>query len=501
MYLIEDQIYNELIFHRLMLINNKDYKYKFRLKDIYSDFIEISNYFVKNIGSNWWLLNSSRLDLRQAGEIDLNENLDISNKKKNLFFLKLLNHIDIFKFFIINFFTTKTKLISKKNYLIIEQIKFSNKQINLVEYYFKDIFRKTNISYISIGLNTAQNDFNEIKIIRLCNFIDIIVCYFESLIINSKYNKFKLKIYTLNLYEKKFWKNYFYEKESHVNFKKLFLSKLVFRILKKNQSNEFNIFYPYEEKPYERALNLVLNNFENSSVFAYYGNPQDHHSFFLRKFRTLNIPRPKRYLCAGEFQKKQLTKYNYKKKIEIIGSCKSEKYIEKNVKYNFLVFLSHEVELETFTKWIKYNEKERDNLSFLIRMYTQLEDYKNNKHYNYLIKKKNFYFSNQSFEKDISESKFSIFSRTSAGPQAVNYGSLSIWADFSLVGSNPLFGELNNFFPSFNEKTFDSNISKLTNMSLIEIDNRLQIQKTISKKIFSKIDYQLIDYLINQNRL
>ena len=108
----------------------------------------------------------------------------------------------------------------------------------------------------------------------------------------------------------------------------------------------------------------------------------------------------------------------------------------------------------------------------------------------------NFFFSNQNFEGDISVSKFSIFSRTSAGPQAVNYGCLSIWADFSLVGSNALFNNLENFFPSFDKQSFHSNILKLSKMNKNEEINFLQSQKNISKKIFSNVDYKLIDNLI-----
>ena len=129
-------------------------------------------------------------------------------------------------------------------------------------------------------------------------------------------------------------------------------------------------------------------------------------------------------------------------------------------------------------------------------MYSQLKNLEQNKNYIDLQKKNNFHFSNQNFEKDISICKFTIFSRTSAGPQAVNYGCLSIWADFSLTGSNAIFGQLKNFFPSFNKDSFYRNILKLSEMNKIEEDKFLQIQKKISKKIFSKIDYELINDLI-----
>ena len=37
------------------------------------------------------------------------------------------------------------------------------------------------------------------------------------------------------------------------------------------------------------------------------------HSFFFKKISKLNIPRPNKFLCAGNYQKDQLIKYNSKK--------------------------------------------------------------------------------------------------------------------------------------------------------------------------------------------
>ena len=96
-----------------MQINNKDYKYKFRLKDIFSDFIKISDFFYNNLGINWWFLNSSRLDLRQAGDINLNEDNIYENDKIFNYKERLKNQLNILKFFFNNLFVKKIKI--KKN--------------------------------------------------------------------------------------------------------------------------------------------------------------------------------------------------------------------------------------------------------------------------------------------------------------------------------------------------------------------------------------------------
>ena len=83
-------------------------------------------------------------------------------------------------------------------------------------------------------------------------------------------------------------------------------------------------------------------------------------------------------------------------------------------------------------------------------MYSQLKNIEQNENYIYLQKRKRILFFNQNFKNDISICKFTIF-KNKRRPQAVNYGCLSIWADFSLTGSNAYLVKLKNFFPSFNK--------------------------------------------------
>ena len=130
-------------------------------------------------------------------------------------------------------------------------------------------------------------------------------------------------------------------------------------------------------------------------------------------------------------------------------------------------------------------------------MYSALsKEIHTNNNFNYLMNKKNLTLSNQNFEKDISECKFSVFSRTSAGPQAVNYGLLSLWSDFSLVGSNALFGKIDLFFPSFDKESFINQIENVSKLNEENILDRLSIQKEITNRIYSKINYEIIDKIL-----
>ena len=119
----------------------------------------------------------------------------------------------------------------------------------------------------------------------------------------------------------------------------------------------------------------------------------------------------------------------------------------------------------------------------------------------YLKKLSNFYFSENTFDQDVKNCKFSIFSRTSAGPQAVNSGLLSIWADFSQVGSNALFNKLNDFFPSFNTNQLFKNVSLFINFDEKSLKSHLQTQEEVTSKIYSNINYTLIDKLFKETNI
>ena len=475
------------------------YIFPYNLKHIFSDFVKISDYFVNYLGTNWWYLNGSRLDLRQAGGINFNKISDLEKNgiKKN-YLIILRYHLKNIFFIFSNIIKKKIQLNEEKNYILIEEIFNENKNFNIVDYYFKNIFKNQKYKVIKIGLGVRKKK-NEINLIDLCDFKDIIICYIQAIIINIKYKKLKKKLESINLNHKEFWFYYFEIKENVTNFKNLFVSKLVERIFVKNSSEGINLYYPYEEKPFERALNYSNEKKKLNTTYAYYGNPQDHHSLFLRKFKKFNIPRPSVFLCSGDFQKKQLTKF-HNKEIYIIGSDKSKKKIEKNIKYDFLVFISHEIELESFTQWVK-DYKYNTNIKFLIRIYSQLENFKNNSNLSYLKKLSNFYFSENTFDEDVKNCKFSIFSRTSAGPQAVNSGLLSIWADFSQVGSNALFNNLNDFFPSFNTNQLFKNVSLFVNFDEKSLKSHLQTQEKVTSKIYSNINYTLINKLFKESNI
>ena len=85
------------------------YIFPYNLKHIFSDFVKISDYFVNYLGTNWWYLNGSRLDLRQAGGINFNK---ISDLEKNGI---KKNYLIILRYHLKNIFFIFSNIIKKKS--------------------------------------------------------------------------------------------------------------------------------------------------------------------------------------------------------------------------------------------------------------------------------------------------------------------------------------------------------------------------------------------------
>ena len=85
------------------------YKFKYNLKNIFSDFIKISLLFTNNIKDDWWFFNLSRLDLRQAGGIDLNNNFDEKNNILEKIYILIILNLKILYVTFLKIFLKKKK--------------------------------------------------------------------------------------------------------------------------------------------------------------------------------------------------------------------------------------------------------------------------------------------------------------------------------------------------------------------------------------------------------
>ena len=305
--------------------------YKFNYKFIRSDFRILSNFFYKKIGKYWWFLNSSRLDLAPWG---------IPNEK--LFFKdKIIFITSLFKliFLIIKKLITKNSEfdLKNKNIFIFEEFKLNIKLKNVEDYYFKDISKKTGIKFINLIIGTdLQNDIKNISIFKLSNKFDVIVILLKSLWIYFKFHLIKNKA-ILKTKNKFFWNRY-QNKNSFLNF---YLVNLTYNYFNKCSKNYNSVIFPYEEKPYERAININNTSEENKKkIFAFIINPRDELAIYNENLKFLDIPRTYNYLFPGISVAKKFKKKKRKNSLNlqesIVGSPKfiiKKKIYIKNINF------------------------------------------------------------------------------------------------------------------------------------------------------------------------
>ncbi len=350
-------------------------KQKKEINVIEKDFSKIAEYFQNKLGCYWWFLNITRLDLALWG-------LPQKNNLKNSFynFLKLfLSLIMIF------FFRTKKPKFNKSCIFLFEDFILSKELKYKEDYYFKKIRNFFPLSKnIVLGFRIYQDEKNY-SIYQLNTKRDIFIIFLKSLYLYAKYLALKNQIFQkTKKYE--FWNNY-HRKNNFINF---YLCNLTLNFFSKNRKIGKKIIYPYEEKPYERALNSVLDKEFKKKIFAYQVNPKDNLGLYMKKFKDLNIPRPKNYLFPGIECAKIFFKNGRYNSINIhrsiIGTSKSKNILPNlKKKYDFLILISHPKEYYLITDWLS-RFKEFEKFKFLIRFYPAA-----NLKLFHLIKKKIFF--------------------------------------------------------------------------------------------------------------
>ncbi len=469
------------------MINIKHYK---NLKSINSDFVLISSFFEKKIGKYWWFINSSRLDLAPMG-------LPTSNNSFYNIFRKILLYLNFtFYLFVKLFSKYKNVKFQGKYIFIFEDIKLKFNLKNKEDYYFSGLSKKINIKFINIVIGyKIFNDGKNFSIFEISNKKDIFYLFLKSVIIYTKFNFLKNKVIKKTS-NQKFWKNY-QNKNNFINF---FLSNLTYCYFKRFNFGKNKLIYPYEEKPYERAVNHNRLKNEKKNIFAYLINPRDNLALYFFEYKNLKIPRPDKYLFTGKIIAKRFSALkrkniiNYKK--SVVGTPKEDFYTSKYKKKNtFLVLIGHPSEFKIFFNSLK-TKYHRSNINFIFRFPPGVNINIFEKKFENL---NNFKISiNKSLIDDCKLSKFSIFSNTSAGIESVNLGLISMWFKIYNLNLSPLENHHNKyFFCSKNNKELYKNIDKLINLNYVGYKKKQKNQFDITKNICSKLDlYQLRKIII-----
>lgn len=225
-------------------------------------------------------------------------------------------------------------------------------------------------------------------------------------------------------------------------------------------------------------------------------------SSFLKKFEGLDIPRTNRYLFCGPLYRKYFKKLNRKNilslnKKDCLGSLKSKILKTKlNKSKVFLFLMSHLEEYYRLADYVR-KQKKLQKYKFIIRPYPHSLDKIKILNHIKNVDFKNFQISESSLKQDIKKSFAIIFSGTSAGIEAINYGRIGIWSNLSGVGINPLFDNLKYFLPSLNANQLEKKIHLIDKMSKIGLNKILNKQQKFCQNIYSKLDINIINKYFN----
>ena len=329
----------------------------------------------------------------------------------------------------------------------------------------------------------------------MVNNEEIVKCLIKSII--SLFNVYFLIRFFLNKKEFKiYWTRTFFYKEKI----KILFCFILENLLKNKKFRNKIILYPYEEKSYERAINKIGNDL-NLKIFGYCVNPQDKLASFLKEFKSLNIPRSENYFFSGNGYNKFFLKLKRKnklpKRLNLLGSDKSKIFnipvFFKNK--NVLLVLSNNKEFYNFMKFINVEPKILE-YKFLVREYPH---FPTDKIKEFIYEKKledNFSISKNNLLTDIKKVKASIFSATSAGIETINFGRVGIWSNLSSLGMNPLFDELNYFYPSLTAFDLRRSLDKVMKYDKKQYFSYLNKQQKICKSFYGKKNTNYIKKLI-----
>ena len=474
-------------------------KLKKKIYSLQNEFEKISLLVTKNFFYDFfWFHEISRLDLRPWSGIDLNK-IHRLKSSKLIFFLNFLKEISKIINFTFRGIWEKKINLKSHNLIVIENVRI--KDLKPIEFYFKGIenkILKKKILYLT--LEKINHKKNSLDLNNLINQKEKFVCFFLSI-------KSFLKTFIIinNLKKRKkissFWIEYFFLKESIL---KLYINFLTFRYFR-NECHFKNIIIPYEEKTSERSIIYGINKNkknQNLKIYSFCINPQHNLSIFLNDFSKLKIPRSNNYLFCGPLYQNYFKDLNRVNKLNI-NDIGSNKWNVKNYKYkknkDYLVLLSH---INEFYELAKYQEElnKLKKYNFILRPYPHASDINLIKAHienNSLL---NFRISNNSLINDIKKSFAVIFCATSAGLEAISYGRIGLWSNFSKVGINPMFNRIDLFNPSFNAKQLLKKMESIDKMSLLDLNKKIKKQQVFCNRIYSKINKNLINKYFNDEK-
>ena len=383
------------------------------------------------------LLNAP-LDLKNLIKEDF-ENVENERENSLVFYKNLLKNLLKILYFKKNFLNIKK--INNDSTLIFTSFLNIDLYKKKSDHYFGNMFNSINQDDILWVYDDYKKSYldkknNYINILELVSVKNILLAFIENIIIRIK-NKNILndnsKISNGNMSSK-----YFYLKminELIINdilILEIALHKSLNKIFK---DKKIEIYYPYEEKPIERAILLASKN-KNIICNAYAHAVYSKGHFYMQRDVRDKSPRPNRLLVSGPYSQKLFLKFGVSSdELVIVGSPRyniQKSPYQKSKKIKLLLMVGHGFEFIIFSSWLVTNPSLSVDYEIIIRRYPY-GWFKEQDHAENILKKNviNYSLGTDSLNHDVNNSDIILFESTSAAFEGGLMGKLILKINIS----------------------------------------------------------------------
>lgn len=294
---------------------------------------------------------------------------------------------------------------------------------------------------------------------------------------------------------KLFWRNYLFHELGRAPFLSGICAYKALKTLFRRSPSCRTFIYPYEEKGVERAF-LYASAEHGIKTVGYTPHPQYRTALALRDTFSNRPPRPASYAVCGPAYADYFSVWAKKEKgrVSIWGSSKASKGEVKARRINrsvttALLLLSHPNELRIFHSWLRADKRITNGVQYIVRYYRGGNTREFEEVLSMMMKEYGCVMESRgSLDEDLTLSDITAFCATSAGPQAVNRGHLSVYLDLNdFFEINPCFDELEAMLPCANAAGFARRLDEIRNMGADELNGLHSRQVSLAERIFSPV--------------
>ncbi|WP_417454756.1 hypothetical protein [Kiloniella sp.] len=395
------------------------------------------------------------------------------------------------------------KYSNTSNFIIYQHIHNQNLQDGY-KYYYTNLFDEldqNNISILALGLTPDNKDGRTVSLLRQLNYTDVVIATLAGIRSYLSTRKLRGSPCQLDSFNyPKFWSQYFAQLNDPEELIEVQATYRMIKRLLKSRKNS-RVILPYEEKGIERAV--LLAALENGvETIGFTPHPQHKLLLALKDQDQGTCPKPITYAYCGEGYSNYFKEWGNKVNAQglVWGSRKSPSVSNWQPRYSsqkklkVLFTVSHPEEIRIFRSWLLSTPEICEISDINLRRYKAVDDTFFDLAFADLQERyPNISEVSGDLGDNVKANDIVLFCATSAGPEAINFGILGIYADLTDCFSiNPVFDNIEPFLPVETSKDFLDLLTKLTQMSQQERDDIYKTQRDWAKFCFAPINQNLL---------